>query len=1052
MVLMSKMLKLFGFVLLGGCFCIFGARAQDASYEPVLPDGDQNITSGIYYDTVSPDPSNKTHEGNISVSGEGDLNIFAEQAADKYDSSYTLNGQLTVGSDEVIESQSNGIVSIINMSTGKFDFTMNGGAVLVQNGGNLYFGNRNGGTNGGTMNVSGVPSFYVQGNNSVLTFSGVTVGGDNNGDNKLESINISNMGTLNLTNTEINGGDSLKAVNVLTAGTLSLEDSLLQGDSFNLTVQDSGTVELDNSTLSINNAAAKTEGDDNSGAAIVFDNGNLTLKNGSKLEMTSGVDTGVISGAFSFTDSNVDISGSSTLSKGNSGDMLFSGGSLNLGTPGDTGDISKISHSGLTGSIRLSNVGNATLSGKSSIERTGAGGDIVVNSTGLVMKDEASLNVSTEGGNVVFSSAVAQLSDKASIKVAENSNEVKIENNSNVTMAGESSMSANHVYVSNGSSLELTGSAKIMAPGGASVSDSEGVKVVASSVIMSEKARIEGDVSLENGGFLGMSGNAEIEGDLNTKSTTGYSTISIGSTSGGSSVVAINGSVDISQSVLSILNGNTLRLGAGSNNSFKNGSYLSLGTGKLDLNGGNLTMSGDSTLTLRIASESEYGQILNAGKIDIKPGAGLDVSIDKNVVSKGQTKAFQILSGTVEGDWVNLNRRYKFEYDTDKQDGWYNVTQVADAGDIVIMDGGTENNANTANAWLEGNNFANGSEAAKVYDELDYLSQYGQGSEYVDALTALAPDAAPLVRSLTTENSNQIFSTVQNRLEGGSSLRMKPGRAGRYARGLASGDMYREDAIWVQGLYNHSELSDTKEAKGFEIDSYGGAIGLDNYVTDSLKLGIGYAYTHGDISGFLRDTDVDTHTGFVYGEFKPNRWFLNAIASYSFASYDEEKRVSTFKVKGDYDVNAFGAQVMTGYKMGYVTPELGVRYLNVKQDAYEDSIGQRVDAVSNDVLTGVFGIRIKQDFFPNRGFSIRPEVHVAATYDFVQDDAVSVVSLPNGSVYQIEGENLDKFGLEAGAGLTLDVGNRLEMAVSYEGKFRKDYTDHSGLVNMKFKF
>ncbi len=1046
MVLMSKMLKLFGFVLLGGCFCIFGARAQDASYEPVLPDGDQNITSGIYYDTVSPDVSNKTHEGNISVSDEGDLNIFAEQAADSYDSSYTLNGQLTVGSDEVIESQSNGIVSIINMSTGKFDFTMNGGAVLVQNGGNLYFGNRN----GGTMNVSGVPSFYVQGNNSVLAFSGVTVDGDNNGNNKLESIFVSDMGTLNLADgTKINGGDGLKGVNVLAGGKLSLKDSSLQGDSFNLTVQDSGTVELDNSTLSINNAAAKTEGDDNSGAAIVFDNGNLTLKNGSKLEMTSGVDTGVISGAFSFTDSNVDISGSSTLSKGNSGDMLFSGGSLNLGTPGDTGDISKISHSGLTGSIRLSNVGNATLSGKSSIERTGAGGDIVVNSTGLVMKDEASLNVSTEGGNVVFSSAVAQLSDKASIKVAENSNEVKIENNSNVTMAGESSMSANHVYVSNGSSLELTGSAKITAPGDASVSDSEGVKVVASSVIMSENARIEGDVSLENGGFLGMSGNAEIDGDLNTKSTTGYSTISIGSTSGGSSDVTINGSIDISQSVLSILNGNTLTLGEKRDNSFKNGSYLSLGTGKLDLNGGNLTMSGDSTLTLRIASESDYGQILNAGKINIEQGAGLDVSIDKNVVSKGETKEFQILSGTVDGKWVNLNRRYEFDH---LGEGKYAVTQVADAGDIVIMDGGTENNANTANAWLEGNNFANGSEAAKVYDELDYLSQYGQGSEYVDALTALAPDAAPLVRSLTTENSNQIFNTVQNRLEGGSSLRMKPGRAGRYARGLASGDMYREDAIWVQGLYNHSELSDTKEAKGFEIDSYGGAIGLDNYVTDSLKLGIGYAYTHGDISGFLRDTDVDTHTGFVYGEFKPNRWFLNAIASYSFASYDEEKRVSTFKVKGDYDVNAFGAQVMTGYKMGYVTPELGVRYLNVKQDAYEDSIGQRVDAVSNDVLTGVFGIRIKQDFFPNRGFSIRPEVHVAATYDFVQDDAVSVVSLPNGSVYQIEGENLDKFGLEAGAGLTLDVGNRLEMAVSYEGKFRKDYTDHSGLVNMKFKF
>lgn len=57
-------------------FCIFGARAQDASYEPVLPDGDQDITSGIYYDTVSQDSTSKTHTGNISVSGEGDLNIL----------------------------------------------------------------------------------------------------------------------------------------------------------------------------------------------------------------------------------------------------------------------------------------------------------------------------------------------------------------------------------------------------------------------------------------------------------------------------------------------------------------------------------------------------------------------------------------------------------------------------------------------------------------------------------------------------------------------------------------------------------------------------------------------------------------------------------------------------------------------------------------------------------------------------------------------------------------------------------------------------------------
>lgn len=95
----------------------------------------------------------------------------------------------------------------------------------------------------------------------------------------MESISVGNMGTVNLANgTAINGSDGLKAVNVLTGGKLSLKDSSLQGDSFNLTVQDYGTVELDNSTLSINNAAASAGDAENPGAAIVFDNAALTLK------------------------------------------------------------------------------------------------------------------------------------------------------------------------------------------------------------------------------------------------------------------------------------------------------------------------------------------------------------------------------------------------------------------------------------------------------------------------------------------------------------------------------------------------------------------------------------------------------------------------------------------------------------------------------------------------------------------------------------------------------------------------------------------------------
>lgn len=70
----------------------------------------------------------------------------------------------------------------------------------------------------------------------------------------------------------------------------------------------------------------------------------------------------------------------------------------------------------------------------------------------------------------------------------------------------------------------------------------------------------------------------------------------------------------------------------------------------------------------------------------------------------------------------------------------------------------------------------------------------------------------------------------------------------------------------------------------------------------------------------------------------------------------------------------------------------------------------------------------------------------------IQTDSASVVTLANGSSYATNGEALDKFGMEFGAGLTADINDNVEMSVGYEGRFRTDYSDHTGLVNAKYKF
>ena len=306
-----------------------------------------------------------------------------------------------------------------------------------------------------------------------------------------------------------------------------------------------------------------------------------------------------------------------------------------------------------------------------------------------------------------------------------------------------------------------------------------------------------------------------------------------------------------------------------------------------------------------------------------------------------------------------------------------------------------------------------------------------------------------MVQKTQTETANQVFGAVSTRLTGGS---ISIG-----GEGMASGDnIFKRGAMWVQGLFNKSKLDNTSKAKGFDADSNGIAFGAEKFVTDDTKVGIGYAYTNTDIDGFMRSTDVDTHTAIVYGEYKPSNWYVNGIATYGWSDYEESKNVAGVGVKADYDVETFGLQAMTGYDMNInglcITPENGLRYVHIKQDAYKDSADQRVSANDSDILTGVIGAKISKNFELSNGMNIKPEARIAATYDLFNDDVNSVVTLANGSAYAVEGEALDRFGMEFGAGVTAEVNDKVELSFGYEGKFREDYQDHTGLINAKYKF
>ncbi len=816
-------------------------------------------------------------------------------------------------------------------------------------------------------------------------------------------------------------------------------------------------------------------------ADIDITGGNITVENGSEITLTGNADMNIGGNANITMDysgikpeneetpenaiwhEGKDIHNGGILHEGQNGDINISGGTINL-----TGEVAKIERGGYDSSWLYEKNGIGVMSEEDFYKKVGkypdeASREDFINA-GL-NPDELDLTpYHGSTGNINITGGEINLKDGARISTTyKNEGDINISGGKiNVSGSSAEISSAGNINISNGAEINIASGSTLYA------------KVSAEDMSQAQKATLrvsDNDTRFNIGGIL----SANIDGDDRGKIHLQNSNAQIDGNVEGASLIfedshilskAVTGTIgglDIFEIQKGTLTYDKELDGGASSVVVGEGATLDIGANELH-SGGEKEVAGEgvhfkdnSTLKFTVTDKDTYGKIY-ANYVNISEnGTTLDMSLNSAALSVGDDPLTLKLFNDedtpveIEGKFANLasNSRYDF---ADNGDGTYTVTaNGTTASDVVAEAGGTANNASTAEAWDSVRTSTSNPVAAAVAEKLAQLSNRTDSvsqKAYVDALTAVAPEVAPMVQKTQTETANQVFSAVSTRLTGGS---ISTG-----SEGMSSGDSNPDAAVWVQGMYNHSELDDTSKAKGFDADSAGVALGIEKFINKNVKVGAGYAYTNTDIDGFMRSTDVDTHTAILYGEYKPSNWFINGIATYGWSDYSEDKNVSGQNINADYDVETFGLQAITGYDMQIkglgITPEAGLRYVHIKQDAYKDSADQSVSANDSDILTGVIGAKVNKTFALDNGMLIKPEARVAATYDLFNDDVNSVVTLANGSAYAVDGEALDRFGMEFGAGVTAEVNDNVEFALGYEGKFREDYQDHTGLINAKYKF
>ena len=841
-------------------------------------------------------------------------------------------------------------------------------------------------------------------NVTVATGGDITISGNNsgiisNGNFTMEdgSLTASSNGGSADTGVFVRGENSSVTIK---NGTINLTEArIAKGEEDTDTT---GDVSISGGKITLNNQAYIEMYDTNTGS-VNLSGGELNINDNSGI-LLDGANDFTMTGGFLTATSNGNSADTGVFVKGNGADVNIQGGDINL----TDSRIYKGNDTATTGDINISG-GNITLNKNAYIEmRKENTGNVNMTGGKLVMNKNSGLLLNTNDDQGI---------DGNAIKLIVNGDDATITANGSNQISGDIDFTKGTITVANGASLTS----------GDIAMKSENAKI---DLLGKLNTNVNG-----SGNLCFKNSAANVSGNVTGSNLTFDTDHSLSKAIGGtiSNITALN----VNKGTL------TYDKDAGSigNVSVAGGAGLDIGTNKLTAT--TVNFADNSTLGLKIASADNYGQI-NANTINIGNDTTMKVTLDSGVVANGETQSFDFLQGSVTGDFTNKiadNNRYDISF----EDGSFKITGTASASDVVADAGGSA----TAEAWDTLTSSSTASPKAKAVASV--LSDLSQSNEqaYVAALTAVAPEVAPMVQKTQTETANQVFGAVSTRLTGGS--------VSTGAQGMSSGDnIFKRGAMWVQGMFNKSKLDDTSKAKGFDADSSGIAFGAEKFVNDDTKVGIGYAYTNTDIDGFMRSTDVDTHTAILYGEYKPSNWYVNGIATYGWSDYEENKSVAGVGVKADYDVETFGLQAITGYDMqvkGFgLTPEVGLRYVHIKQDAYKDSADQKVSSNDSDILTGVIGAKVSKNFELSNGMNIKPEARVAATYDLFNDDVNSVVTLANGSAYTVDGEALDRFGMEFGAGVTAEVNDNVELSLGYEGKFREDYQDHTGLINAKYKF
>ena len=468
---------------------------------------------------------------------------------------------------------------------------------------------------------------------------------------------------------------------------------------------------------------------------------------------------------------------------------------------------------------------------------------------------------------------------------------------------------------------------------------------------------------------------------------------------------------------------------------------------------GDYTQSAAGSLRFGVSSDVNYGQITISGTAILASNAKIDVNVtDPNfnfttAFTNGMADVISAGTLTSDGTFVVTDNSLLFNFGAVK-DG--NTVDLTLGSAIPAAAVSTANQGKTAGAG-----------AAVVIDDIILTNPTGAlaanfiglttEQEVANAVESILPGISGGIAQVTNTSTNAVTDAIAERQD--------------VARGISTGDIMMADRhFWLKPFGNWIEQGERQGVTGYDINSYGLALGFDRDVSSSWNMGFALAFINSDVVSNLEqgahNITLDSYQAKIYSsKMLDDVTALNLQAGVGVSNYDSNRRLFNNSVaNADYD--SWNVQLSAELERSYqaskdtvVTPYIHANYGYVDVESYSEAgagaLNLNVSDDSSDSLILGTGMKVNRSVSSN----LLLTANVGVAYDVLTARSNLTSSFSGGGAsYTTEGIEPDEFVYNAGFGAKYSLKNGTEFTVAYNVDGRQDYTDQSVSVNFRLPF